>query len=90
VRLGGLDYRFDPLQTMGKRVSEMTLDNGEKIEAGKKYKVAGWATVGSQSPGEPIWDTVATYLRDVKTVKIKKLNTPVLLNTANNPGVTNG
>ena len=90
VRLGGLDYRFDPLQTMGKRVSEMTLDNGEKIEAGKKYKVAGWATVGSQSPGEPIWDTVATYLRDVKTVKIKKLNTPVLLNTANNPGVSNG
>lgn len=90
VRLGGLDYRFDPLQTMGKRVGEMTLDNGEKIEAGKKYKVAGWATVGSQSPGEPIWDTVATYLRDVKTVKIKKLNTPVLLNTANNPGVTNG
>ncbi len=90
VRLGGLDYRFDPLQTMGKRVSEMTLDSGEKIEAGKNYKVAGWATVGSQSPGEPIWDTVATYLRDVKTVKIKKLNTPVLLNTVNNPGVTNG
>lgn len=90
VRLGGLDYRFDPLQTMGKRVSEMTLDNGEKIEAGKNYKVAGWATVGSQSPGEPIWNTVATYLRDVKTVKIKKLNTPVLLNTANNPGISNG
>ena len=90
VRLGGLDYRFDPLQTMGKRVSEMTLDNGEKIEASKNYKVAGWATVGSQSPGEPIWDTVATYLRDVKTVKIKKLNTPVLLNTANNPGISNG
>jgi len=90
VRLGGLDYRFDPLQTMGKRVSEMMLDNGEKIEAGKNYKVAGWATVGSQSPGEPIWDTVATYLRDVKTVKIKKLNTPVLLNTTNNPGVTHG
>ena len=89
VRLGGLDYRFDPLQTMGKRVSEMTLDNGEKIEASKNYKVAGWATVGSQSPGEPIWDTVATYLRDVKTVKIKKLNTPVLLNTANNPGISN-
>lgn len=90
VRLGGLDYRFDPLQTMGKRVSEMTLDNGEKIEASKNYKVAGWATVGSESPGEPIWDTVATYLRDVKTVKIKKLNTPVLLNTANNPGISNG
>ncbi|OUS11563.1 thiosulfohydrolase SoxB [Gammaproteobacteria bacterium 53_120_T64] len=90
VRLGGLDYRFDPLQAMGKRVSEMTLDNGEKIQAGKNYKVAGWATVGSQSAGEPIWDTVATYLRDVKTVNIKKMNTPVLLNAVNNPGISNG
>lgn len=89
VRLGGLDYRFDPLQAMGKRVSNMTLDNGKKIDAGKNYKVAGWATVGSQSPGEPIWDTVAKYLRDVKTVKIKKLNTPVLLNATNNPGISN-
>ena len=37
----------------------MTLDDGTKIDADKTYVVAGWATVGSQSPGEPIWDTVA-------------------------------
>lgn len=86
VRVGGMDYRFDPLAAMGKRVSEMTLDSGEKINATKKYRVAGWATVGSQASGEPIWDTVASYLRDAKTVKIKKLNTPVLVNSASNPG----
>ncbi len=51
--------------------------------------VAGWATVGSQAPGEPIWETVANYLRDVKTVKIEKLNTPVLKKVSGNPGITN-
>ncbi len=87
VRLGGMDYVCDPLQTIGKRISDMTLDDGTKIEADKAYVVAGWATVGSQSPGEPIWDTVATYLRDVKTVKVEKLNTPLLKNATGNPGI---
>ncbi|MBK5940858.1 thiosulfohydrolase SoxB [Halochromatium roseum] len=87
VRVGGLDYVCDPAAGMGKRVSEMQLDDGTKIEADKTYVVAGWATVGSQSPGEPIWETVATYLRDVKTVKIDKLNTPKLKNVKGNPGI---
>ncbi len=88
VRVGGLDYVCDPTQTIGKRIDHMTLDNGTKIDADKKYVVAGWATVGSQSPGEPIWDTVAKYLRDQKTVKIAKLNTPKLKNVAGNPGIS--
>ncbi len=87
VRVGGLDYRIDPTAGFGKRIDEMRLDNGERIDANKKYKVSGWATVGSKSPGEPIWDTVAKYLRDQDTVELKKLNTPVLKNVANNPGL---
>ncbi|WP_462320005.1 thiosulfohydrolase SoxB [Halochromatium sp.] len=87
VRVGGLDYVCDPAAGMGNRVSEMQLDDGTKIEADKSYVVAGWATVGSQSPGEPIWETVATYLRDAKTVKIDKLNTPKLKNVKGNPGI---
>jgi S-sulfosulfanyl-L-cysteine sulfohydrolase len=87
VRLGGLDYVCDPTEAIGKRIGDMTLDDGTKIEAEKSYVVAGWATVGAQSPGEPIWETVAKYLRDVKTVKIEKLNTPVLRNVSGNPGV---
>ncbi|NBC15608.1 MAG: thiosulfohydrolase SoxB, partial [Gammaproteobacteria bacterium] len=70
VRVGGLDYVCDPTGGMGERITEMQLDDGTKIEADKTYVVSGWATVGSQAPGEPIWETVATYLRDVKTVKI--------------------
>jgi sulfur-oxidizing protein SoxB len=87
VRLSGLDYVCDPTQKIGSRVSNMTLDNGESVEAGKSYKVAGWATVGSESPGPPIWDVVAEYLRDQKVAKITKLNTPTLVNVAGNPGI---
>jgi sulfur-oxidizing protein SoxB len=87
VRVGGLDYVCDPNETIGNRISDMTLDDGTKIEADKSYVVAGWATVGAQSPGEPIWETVAKYLRDVKTVKIDQLNTPVLKGVEGNPGI---
>ena len=87
VRLSGMDYVCDPMAGMGSRVSEMALDDGSRIEASKSYKVAGWATVGSQSPGRPIWDVVADYLRDVKVAKVDKFNTPVLKNVAGNPGL---
>ncbi len=87
VRVGGLDYVCDPLETIGNRISDMQLNDGTKIEADKTYVVAGWATVGSQAPGEPIWNTVAKYLRDVKTVKIERLNTPKLKGVAGNPGL---
>jgi sulfur-oxidizing protein SoxB len=87
VRLGGMDYVCDPLETINKRISNMQLDDGTAIAASKKYKVAGWATVGSQSPGEPIWDVVSTYMKDQKEITVNKLNTPKLKNVDNNPGL---
>ena len=87
VRVGGMSYRIDPSAPIGQRIDEMRLENGEPLDASKKYRVAGWATVGAQSNGEPIWDTVASYLQDVKTVEIRKLNVPVLKNAGNNPGL---
>ena len=87
VRVGGLDYTCDPNESIGQRITDMQLNDGTRIEADKPYVVAGWATVGSQSPGEPIWDTVATYLRDIKTVKPGRLNTPKLKGVAGNPGI---
>jgi len=89
VRLGGLDYVCDPTQGMGERITDMQLDNGDAIDPKKKYIVAGWATVGSKSPGPPVWDQVADYLRRHKTVKLKKLNTPVLKGVEGNPGISN-
>lgn len=87
VRVGGLDYVCDPGAGAGKRISNMTLDDGTPVEAGKRYMVSGWATVGSQAPGRPIWDVVADYLRDKKTVKLEKLNTPRLVGAQGNPGI---
>lgn len=88
VRLGGLNYTCDPLATMNSRISELTLDDGRTLDAGKKYKVAGWATVGSQSPGPPVWDVVAEYLRAEPTIRVTKINTPKLKNVSGNPGLS--
>lgn len=87
VRVGGFDYICDPLQPIGKRITEMTLDNGERIDANKSYTVSGWATVGAKSDGPIIWDVVAEYLRDKQVARIDKLNTPILKNVAGNPGI---
>jgi sulfur-oxidizing protein SoxB len=87
VRLGGLDYSIDPDAGAGERIADMQLDDGTRIEAAKNYKVAGWATVGSESPGAPVWDVVADYLRREDTARIKKLNSPKIKNVAGNPGI---
>ena len=88
VRVGGMNYVCDPLADIGNRISDMTLDSGARVESGKRYKVAGWATVGSQAPGRPVWEVVAEYLRSEKTIRVDRLNTPVLKNVQNNPGIS--
>jgi sulfur-oxidizing protein SoxB len=87
VRVGGLDYTIDPNQKIGKRITDMRLDDGTMIEASKNYSVAGWATVGEQAPGKPIWEVVAEYLRDEKIAKINKLNSPKIVGMDGNPGI---
>src|SRR5699024_1145367 len=88
VRVGGLQYQFDPLQEAGKRISDMTLD-GKPIDADKTYKVAGWAPVAAGVEGEPIWDVVATYLRDKKTIRNVTLNEPEIHGLDDNYGISN-
>ncbi len=88
VRVGGMQYTIDPTASAGNRISNMML-NGKQIEAGKTYKVAGWAPVSEQAKeagGEPIWDVMAAYLRDVKTIPAKAPNTPVIKGAEGNPG----
>jgi sulfur-oxidizing protein SoxB len=88
VRVGGMNYVCEPLAGAGQRISEMALDDGNPIEASKRYRVAGWATVGSIAEGPPIWDVVAEYLRDAKVARVDTLNTPVLKGIGANPGLT--
>ena len=89
VRTGGLSYTIDPTKSIGNRITNLQLTNGKKIEATKKYKVAGWSTVGSKSPGEPVWETVETYLKNIKHIdKGFKVDTPDIIGVKGNPGIT--
>jgi sulfur-oxidizing protein SoxB len=86
VRVGGLKYAIDPSQSIGKRITDMELD-GEAIQPNKSYSVAGWASVQELEGGVPIWDVVAEYLRDKKTLSHIELNEPTLKGVTDNPGV---
>ncbi|HLZ02955.1 MAG TPA: thiosulfohydrolase SoxB [Bradyrhizobium sp.] len=66
VRVGGLTYACTPTESIGRRISGLKLDNGRMLEADKRYKVAGWASVNPQE-GKPVWDVLADYLRSGKT-----------------------
>ena len=86
VRVGGLQYTCMPGAKAGSRISDMRL-KGKPIEAGKTYKVAGWAPVAEGARGEPIWDVVEKYLRDQKVIKAPVLNQPKLVGVEGNPGM---
>ena len=91
VRVGGLAYTCDPAQAMGSRISDMRL-RGKPLEAGKKYKVAGWAPVAEEArtlPGtKPVWELVESWFKaQGGRVKPRTLNTPRLLGMQGNPGL---
>jgi sulfur-oxidizing protein SoxB len=86
VRLGGIDYACAPTEAVGQRITELTLDDGQPVEAGKTYRVAGWASVG-QSDGKPVWEVFADHLRSTKTATIKKLNRVQIKGVSGNPGI---
>ena len=71
VRVGGLGFTIDVDAEMGRRISDMTLlRTGERIEAGRNYVVAGWASVNQDTEGPPIWDVVADDLKGQKVVRL--------------------
>jgi sulfur-oxidizing protein SoxB len=73
VRIGGLGYTIDINQSIGNRISNMTLlKSGAAIEPAKSYVVSGWASVNQSTEGPPIWEVVKSYLIRVKTVHVKE------------------
>lgn len=91
VRVGGLEYTMTPGEKMGARITDMRL-NGRPVEAGKSYKVAGWAPVAeeaSKAGHKPVWDVVETWLkaRPGQRVSARKINTPKLVGVQGNPGM---
>ena len=87
VRVGGLEFTFEPSAKIGKRISDLELD-GKPLNAKKEYPVAGWASVREDVPdNKQIWDVVAGYLKDKKTIGQVELNTPKLKGVEGNKGV---
>jgi sulfur-oxidizing protein SoxB len=91
VRVGGLDYTIDPSKPIYERLTDATLDNGHVIEADKKYKVAGWATVNRTPEGRLMWDVVRDYILAAKSsdniLRLPKINHPTLVGVSENPGI---
>lgn len=86
IRAGGMNYACTPAAPMGKRISRMELADGTPIEAGKTYKVAGWASVSLPQAGRPVWQVVAENLRRRKTIRLAKPSRVAVLGVAGNPG----
>jgi S-sulfosulfanyl-L-cysteine sulfohydrolase len=89
VRVGGLRYRCDPNAAMGARIDDMQVD-GKPVDAGRRYKVAGWAPVAEEaiaSGGEPVWALMARYLKAQKTIAPKAPNMPKVVGVAGNAGL---
>jgi len=92
VRVGGLTYACQPGEVMGRRVSDLRLA-GKPLDAGRKYKVAGWAPVAEEArsaPGsQPVWDVVERWLKSQPGghVKPRRINTPALRGVAGNAGM---
>ncbi|MGE0312948.1 MAG: thiosulfohydrolase SoxB [Lautropia sp.] len=89
VRVGGMRYTCDPAAAMGRRITDMRLGD-TPIEAGKTYKVAGWAPVAAEAKEgnpAPIWDVVEQYLKAKKTIAARAPNLPRLVGVDGNPGL---
>jgi S-sulfosulfanyl-L-cysteine sulfohydrolase len=85
VRVGGLTYSCTPSEAIGRRISDLKLDNGRTIEPDKRYTVAGWAGVNAQQ-GKPVWDVLAGYLGSGKPLN-GPANNVALRGVAGNPGI---
>jgi sulfur-oxidizing protein SoxB len=86
VRVGGMSYACAPNAARGSRISDLRIKD-KPLEAGKRYKVAGWAPVAEGVKGEPVWDVVERYLKDKKTIAPRAPNVPRLIGVERNPGL---
>ncbi len=62
IRTGGMSFHCSPDAEYGRRISRLRQSDGTMMEAGKHYKVTGWATTGSVSTGKPVDAVIVEYL----------------------------
>jgi sulfur-oxidizing protein SoxB len=88
VRVGGFSYACTPAENIGRRISDLKLDSGRSMAAGKNYKVASWASVNEQR-GMPVWDVFARYLGSGKPPDARGAGV-TLRGVDGNPGIAGG
>lgn len=77
VRVGGMGYTCSPKETIGNRISDMTLlSTGEAIDPGRNYIVAGWASVNENVEGPAVYDLMEKHISE-KDVVAMQPNTAV-------------
>jgi sulfur-oxidizing protein SoxB len=91
VRVGGLEYTITPGARAGARITDMRL-GGRPLEAGKTYKVAGWAPVAQEAAlagNKPVWEHVEAWLRARPGGRVtpRQVNTPRIVGVQGNPGM---
>jgi sulfur-oxidizing protein SoxB len=73
----------------GQRIGDMRL-KGQLIDAGKKYKVAGWAPVAEEARSQgnkQVWEVVETWLKaQGGRIKPRQLNAPKIIGALPNKG----
>jgi S-sulfosulfanyl-L-cysteine sulfohydrolase len=71
VRVGGMTYTCAVNQTIGSRISDMTLvATGEPIDPAKSYVVGGWASVNEGVEGPAIYDLMESYITGKGTISV--------------------
>jgi S-sulfosulfanyl-L-cysteine sulfohydrolase len=85
VRVGGFAYTCTPAESVGRRISDLKLDNGRPLDAARSYKVAGWASVNEQQ-GTPMWDVFAKHLASGKAANQRGTGV-TLRGVDDNPGI---
>ncbi len=79
VRTAGLTYSCKPTAPVGRRILDLR-HNGAPVEANRRYKVAGWASVHDTQPGSvPVWDIVIDHLRRKGRIGPVRISTPALV-----------
>jgi len=78
VRVGGLRYTIDPHASAGRRIGAMAL-RGEPIDPGRRYRVAGWASVAEGLTGPPVWEVVESWLRAQSPLRTPSAASPLAI-----------
>ena len=89
VRTTGINYQITPKNTINKRITNITLNNGKSLNDNKKYVVSGWASVNSEESGDPIWEVTKQYLGSIKNYDLNEVKQPTLALENDNEGIEN-